>query len=183
MDFFSSFLILVFFRYPSFFGGEIRILVRNGICWNISACNSYIEEMSKTGISIEIPKICKSLFSEKTRLNSSSSRSQSKAFYLYKEGIPFKNLCFCSLRQNPERPVMKKVPLFFETSIIKYFTSRWTLARFVRSNFLSIAVNYCQTIPWKNCRFCSLNQKLDSPKFPEKDYQFWYVAFRTHVSR
>ena len=41
-----------------------------------------------------------------------SSWSQSTSFYLYKE-MPFKNLCFCSLRGSPDRSVLRKKCHFF----------------------------------------------------------------------
>ena len=90
MEKFSSFTILVFFTILVSPGPKNTSLVRNSICWNISFCDSYNEEMPKTGISFEIPRICNSLFSKKQD-SIFSSWSQSKAFYLYK-GMPYKNL-------------------------------------------------------------------------------------------
>ena len=103
---FSSFLILSFFTILVSPGTENTILVRNCICWNLSFCDSHIEEMTKTGTSF-----CNLLFWEKqcSILSSSLNRKPPTC----KRVCHIKNLRFCSVRQNHDIPVMRKSAIIF----------------------------------------------------------------------
>ena len=103
----SLFVIKLFFPYA---GPKSTNSVRNCSCWNISFCDSQIKKMAETENVSEIPTTCNSIFS-RNQGSILSSRSQSKAFYS-KNGLYFKNLRFCFLRQNLDKPVMQQMPLF-----------------------------------------------------------------------
>ena len=63
IEFFQSFLIIIFFNIPVSSEPEKTTAVRIKACWNIFFCDSNIEEVPKTGSSIENPRTCNSLFS------------------------------------------------------------------------------------------------------------------------
>ena len=69
MNFFPNFRVYVFSTTLGSPGSKKAMLLRKNFYWHMSFCDPQMEGIPKSAVKNEFPPCCKSLFSEKTRLN------------------------------------------------------------------------------------------------------------------